>query len=84
MVTVSCASIRVADVAAIQELAHMQICARRRGCELCFTDVSDELVALIDFVGLGDVLRVEVRRKPEEREQLLGVEEEGELPDPPI
>jgi hypothetical protein len=44
------------------------------------------LRVLLDFMGLAAVLRcelrVEPRRQPEEREQRLGVQEEGELDDP--
>ena len=68
MVNVSCARIEAPDIRVIDQLARMQLCARRTGCELCFTDASEELVALIELAGLGDVLRVEVRRQPEERE----------------
>jgi hypothetical protein len=81
MVTVSCARIEAPDLSVIHQLARMQLCARRGGSELCFSEASDQLLALIELVGLGDVLRVEVRRKAEERKQLGGVEEEGELPD---
>ena len=42
-----------------------------------------ELLELIAFCGLAEVLRVEPRREAEEREQRLGVEEERELDDPP-
>ena len=81
MVTVSCARIQAPDLAAIHQLAHMQLCARRCGTELRFIEASEELAALVELVGLGDVLRVEVKRQPEQREQPRGVEEEGELPD---
>jgi hypothetical protein len=84
MVTVSCACIEAPDLSVIHRLAQMQLCAQRCGSELCFTDVSDELVALIDLVGLTGVLRVEVRRKTKEREELGGVEEEREFPDLPV
>ena len=84
MVDVSCARIRRPDFGVIDELARTQLCARRGGYEVRFTDLSDELVALIDLAGLGDVLRVEVRRQSEEREQLRGVEEERELADPSV
>ena len=84
MVNVSCARIQEPDLAAIHQLAHMQLCARRCGRELCFTDASEELVALIELVGLGEVLRVEVKRQAKERKQPDGVEEEGEFPDPPV
>jgi anti-anti-sigma regulatory factor len=84
MVTVSCARIESPDLSVIHQLARMQLCARRSGSELCFTEVSDELVALIEMVGLGKVLRVQVRRQPEQREEPFRVEEEGELPDLPV
>ena len=84
MVDVSCARIQRPDVGVIHELAHTQLCARRGGYEVRFTDVSDELIALIDLAGLGDVLSVEVKRQSEQREQLRGVEEERELADPSV
>jgi hypothetical protein len=39
---------------------------------------SPQLLELLDLCGL-----VEMVCEPEEREELLGVEEEGQLPDPP-
>jgi ABC-type transporter Mla MlaB component len=81
MVCVSCARIQTPDVGVVAQLARLHLCARRNGSELCFTDASEELVALIDLAGLGDVLRVEVRRKPEKREEPGRVEEERDLGD---
>jgi hypothetical protein len=81
MVCVSCARIETPDLGVVQQLAQMQLCATRAGRELCFTDASEELLALIELLGLGDVLRVEVKRQTEEREELGGVEEERDLPD---
>jgi hypothetical protein len=72
-----------ADAMAIDALARLQINARRLGLELRLRDASSELLDLIAFVGLGDVLRVETGGETEEGEQRLGVEEEGELDDPP-
>jgi hypothetical protein len=69
-------------VSTIDALARFQLAARRRGQRLQLRQASDELRRLIAFAGLGDVLRVEPRRQPEEREQRLGVEEERELDDP--
>ena len=40
---------------------------------------SRELMELLELAGL-----VEVLCEPEEREELRGVEEEGQLPDPPV
>jgi hypothetical protein len=70
------------DVAAVDALARLQLMARRQGLEIRLRDASGELLALIGFVGLRDVLPVEVGGQAEEREQRLGVEEERELGDP--
>ena len=75
------------DVTTIDALARFQLAARRRGQRLRLRAVSDELSTLIAFVGLGDVLGaggVGPRREPEEREELLRVEEERELDDPAV
>ena len=84
MVCVSCARIQTPGVGVIEQLARMQLCARQHGHEVCFTDASEELVALIELVGLGEVLRVEVRRKTEQREEPGGVEEECDVGDLPV
>jgi ABC-type transporter Mla MlaB component len=72
-----------ADAAAIDGLARLQLAARRAGIELRLCHASPELCALLELIGLDSVLCVEPERQPEEREQRLGVEEEGELADPP-
>ena len=66
----------------IDALARLQLDAGRRGLELRLRRASDELQALVAFVGLDDVLRVEPGGQAEEREERLGVEEERELDDP--
>ena len=71
------------DVRTIDVLARLQLGARRRGRPLLLRDPSAELIDLITFVGLSDVLRVEPRREAEQREQPLRVEEERQLHDPP-
>jgi hypothetical protein len=83
-VTLSCARIKKPDLRAVDRLARIQLGAQRSGHELCLADASYELMALIDFAGLGEVLRVEVKRQAEERKELRGVEEERELSDPPV
>jgi ABC-type transporter Mla MlaB component len=75
-----------ADAVTVDALARLQLAARRYGCQVRLRHVSDELLDLIAFMGLRDVvpesgLRVEPEREAEEREQGLGVEEEGELDD---
>jgi len=83
-VTLSCARLEEPDLGAVDRLARIQLGVRRGGRELCLADASYELMALIDFAGLGEVLRVEVKRQSEERKEPGGVEEERELPDPPV
>jgi hypothetical protein len=78
------ASALASDAGTIDALARFQLAARRRGQRLRLRDASGELLDLIAFVGLSDVLRVEPRGQSEEREQLLGAEEERELDDPAL
>jgi len=78
------------DVAAAEALARLRLATRRLGLRMCIRNGSDEFMALLTFMGLGDVLpmraplRLEVRRQPEEREERLGIEEERELADPTV
>jgi hypothetical protein len=70
------------DAAAIDALARLQLAARRLGLEIRLRHASSELQDLLAFVGLRNVLRVEVGGQAEQREQSLGVEEEREVDDP--
>jgi hypothetical protein len=72
------------DLRTIERLARFQLTARGRGQRLQLRDASEDLRRLIDLVGLSEVLGVEPRREPEEREELLRVEEERELDDPAL
>jgi hypothetical protein len=71
-----------ADAGSVDALARLQLGARRLGQEVRLRAASSELLELIAFVGLRDVLRVEAGGQAEEREQRVGVEEERELDDP--
>jgi anti-anti-sigma regulatory factor len=71
------------NLAVVDHLARLHLAARRRGVELRIRGASPELLELIGLAGLEDVLRVEPRRQAEQREELLGVEEERQLRDPP-
>jgi len=71
------------EIGAVDALARLHLTARRLGVELRFRNAGPELAQLVAFAGLGDVLRVEVEREPEQREERGGVEEERELADPP-
>jgi anti-anti-sigma regulatory factor len=76
-------SLAAPDLGSVGALARLQLEARRVGLELRLRSASPELRELIAFVGLDDVLGVEVRRQSEEREECFGVEEERELGDTP-
>ena len=78
------------DVAAVEALARLRLATRRLGRRMRVRNASADFIALLAFMGLGDVLpvradlRLEVGRQPEERKQRLGVEEERELADPAV
>ena len=73
-----------ADGAAVDALARLQLIAGRFGHRIALRNVAPDLRDLLEFAGLDAVLGVKPRRQPEQREQLLGVEEERHLPDPPL
>ena len=75
---------RCPDAVTVDALARLQLGGAGARLELRLLDASAELIALIAFVGLDGVLRVEAGGQPEEREQRLGVEEERELDDPAV
>jgi hypothetical protein len=64
-------------------LARLRLAARRLGCELRLRNARAELLELLSLAGLEEVLLVQPRGEPEEREETLRVEEEAELGDPP-
>jgi ABC-type transporter Mla MlaB component len=45
-----------ADAVAVDALARLQLAARRRGCQVRLRNASDELLELVAFMGLTDVL----------------------------
>jgi hypothetical protein len=72
------------DMSDVDALAGLQLLAHRLGSSIVLEQASDELLSLIEFSGLGEILlssplrRVSVRepnRKAEERKQ-VGVDEE--------
>lgn len=44
------------DAVTVEALARLQLAARRYGCRVRLRHASDELLALVDFMGLEDVL----------------------------
>jgi ABC-type transporter Mla MlaB component len=76
-----------ADCVTVEALCRLQLAARRQGCTLALRHASRELLDLVTFMGLAEVLPgsvVESGGQAEEREKRLGVEEERELPDPAV
>ncbi len=71
-----------ADLAAVELLARLRVAARRSGARLVVRDAPPDLLELLELCGLADVLGLEPRREPEEREQAIGVEEERDAGDP--
>jgi anti-anti-sigma regulatory factor len=72
-----------ADVGTLDALARMQLNAQRIGQSIRLRGVSTDLRRLIELSGLDEVLRVEPRRQAEQGKEPFGVEEEGELRNPP-
>ncbi|MGZ6729320.1 MAG: hypothetical protein ACXVFC_08445 [Gaiellaceae bacterium] len=70
------------DAATLDLLARLQLSARRLGIEVLLLDATPELRELVAFAGLTGVLLFEPGREAEQREEPLGVEEEGQLDDP--
>ncbi len=78
----------VPDAVTIDALARLQLAAQRHGCRVRLRNASADLLRLVAFMGLADVLveeaalRLEPGGEAEEREERLGAEEERELGDP--
>lgn len=47
----------IADAVAVDALARLALAARRCGCQARLRGASDELLSLVDLLGLADVLR---------------------------
>ena len=68
-----------ADLAAVDELARVQLAARRMGCSIRLRDAREDLVELLDLVGLRPVLQVVGQAEGSEE---IGVEEVVVTDDP--
>jgi anti-anti-sigma regulatory factor len=69
------------DMQVIDLLGRLELASRRHGRTLRLRNASPALAALIAYVGLDAVLRLELERQAEEREDPLRIEEEGQLDD---
>ena len=82
-ITVDCGPVSHPTAGTIDQIARLQLSARRCDCELELTNANPYLLDLIEFVGLAGVLGVEMHGQAEQRKQPRGIEEESELGDPP-
>lgn len=83
-IILDCGPVKEPTAATIDQIARLHLAARRCSCELELENADPDLLELIGLVGLAEVLGVESRRQPEQREQPCRVEEEGELGDPSV
>ena len=68
------------DLSVVDDLARLQLEARRQGCSISLRHACPDLVELLQIVGLADVLQV--GGKAEDGEQ--GGVEEVVVPDDPV
>jgi hypothetical protein len=73
-----------AEVGLLDLVARLLLAARRGDCRLRIVHPPDELEEVLALSGLDRLphLRVEMVRESEQREQALGVQEEGDPADP--
>ena len=64
-VILDCARIDDRGLAAVERIARAALDARHAGHELLVRNPSNELLELLDLVGLSAYLAVEVKRQPE-------------------
>ena len=75
------------DACTVDALARMQLAAHALGGRIVLGAPGEDLCALLELAGLDRALPraggsgVETRRQPEQREQVLGVEEERDAGD---
>ena len=70
------------SAATVEALARVRLLARRHGSRFRALHPCDELRDLLALMGLDEVLLLEPGGQPEQREQGLGVQEEGDPTEP--
>ncbi len=73
------------DLSVVDDLARLQLAARRQGCSIWLRRACPDLAALLRFVGLAGVLQLDVLQvggEPEDGKE-VGVEEVV-VPDDPV
>jgi hypothetical protein len=79
-----CSRLTDPDLGAIDRIARFQLDCARRGEHVRLINASAELIELINFAGLGTVLRIEAAGQSKQGEQAGRIEEESELRDSPV
>ena len=64
-VILDCARMDDAGLSAVDRIARTRLEAHRCGCRFELRNASDEVLELIEFLGLDRCLGVEVQRQPE-------------------
>jgi STAS domain-containing protein len=64
-VILDCACMADVGLAAVDRIARTRLEAHRCGCQFELRNASDEVLELIEFLGLDRCLGVEVQRQPE-------------------
>jgi hypothetical protein len=79
--TLDCGWITEPTISTIDQVARLQLEARRCGCKFELRNANPYLLGLISLAGLGGVLLVEAERQAEQREDPCRIEEESQLED---
>jgi hypothetical protein len=72
-VCLDCGPFEAPTAVTIDQIARLQVEMQRCGCELELSNANPSLLELIGLFGLAGVLRVESRRKAEQRKDPGGV-----------
>lgn len=80
-ITLDCACWTHINAGTVDGIARLHLATRRSGIRLRLENASYWLVDLIDFCGLGEVLRIQPGRQVEKWEQPGRIEEEGDVGD---
>jgi ABC-type transporter Mla MlaB component len=84
-VVVDCARLDRPDAGTVDALARLTLAARQDRIRLRFENVPPSLCGLMALCGLSRLLLgLEAGRQAEEGEEARGVEEEGDVRDPPL
>ena len=78
-VPLDCAQLQAQDARLVNAVARCYLNARRNGAMARLENLDPDMMDLIRLCGLAGVLGLEPRRQAEQREEPLGIEEEGDV-----